>query len=156
MYPQELIDKIVDHLHDSPCALKACSFVSHQFYSRTRVHLFRCVNCLKPETAQVFDIARNSPDLLQCIRRVQFWGLSFFLPKHYPTSVDLLHSLSVPVTLCIWNDSAVTRMKNVNGDIFCLYSSPRLPFSPVPNSSSSLPSGTPFQSSAISFCPFLM
>ncbi|KAK0240784.1 hypothetical protein EDD85DRAFT_816200 [Armillaria nabsnona] len=41
MYPQELIDKILNYLHDSPSALKECSLVSRQFYPRTRVHLFR-------------------------------------------------------------------------------------------------------------------
>ncbi len=101
MYLQELIDEILDYLHDSPSALKACSLVSRQFYPRTRVHLFREVDCRSPESAQVFDIARDSPDLLHCIKRIQFRVLNFFLPKHLTAIVDLLHSLSFSVTLSI-------------------------------------------------------
>ncbi|PBK73435.1 hypothetical protein ARMSODRAFT_633992 [Armillaria solidipes] len=108
MYPQELIDEILDYLYDSPSALKACSLVSHQFYPRTRVHLFREVDCYTPDdprSAQLFDIARDSPGLLQCIKRVQFRCLDFFLPKHQTASVDFLHSLTFPVTLSVWDDS---------------------------------------------------
>ncbi|KAK0240774.1 hypothetical protein EDD85DRAFT_786578 [Armillaria nabsnona] len=104
MYLQELIDEILDYLHDSPSALKACSLVSRQFYPRTRVHLFREVDCRSPESARVFDIARDSPDLLHCIKRVQFRCLDFFLPKHLTATVDLLHSLSFSVTLSIWDN----------------------------------------------------
>ncbi|SJK97012.1 uncharacterized protein ARMOST_00261 [Armillaria ostoyae] len=108
MYPQELIDEILDYLYDSPSALKACSLVSHQFYPRTRVHLFREVDCYTPDdprSAQVFDIARDSPELLQCIKRVQFRCLNFFLPKHQTATIDFLHSLSSPTTLSLWDDS---------------------------------------------------
>ncbi|KAK0462578.1 uncharacterized protein EV420DRAFT_1477281 [Desarmillaria tabescens] len=80
MYPQELIDEILDNLHDSPSALKACSLVSHQFYPRTRDYLFRYVDCPHPDKAQIFDIVRDSPKLLQCIKHVQFQCLNFFTP----------------------------------------------------------------------------
>ncbi|PBK73423.1 hypothetical protein ARMSODRAFT_952489 [Armillaria solidipes] len=108
MYPQELIDEILDYLHDSPSALKACSLVSHQFYRRTRVHLFREVDCCTPDdprSAQVFGIARDSPELLQCIKRVQFRCLDFFLPDHQTATVEFLHSLRSPMTLSLWDDS---------------------------------------------------
>ncbi|PBK95350.1 hypothetical protein ARMGADRAFT_797247 [Armillaria gallica] len=103
MYPQELID----YLHDSPSALKVCSLVSHQFYPRTRVHLFRRVNYDNSKSVRVFDIARGSPHLLQCIKRIQFRCLHFFLPKHQTAIVDLLHSLSFPVTLPIGDDNTL-------------------------------------------------
>ncbi len=103
MYPQELID----YLHDSPSALKVCSLVSHQFYPRTRVHLFRRVNYDNSKSARVFDIACGSPHLLQCIKRIQFRCLHFFLPKHQTAIVDLLHSLSFPVTLSIGDDNTL-------------------------------------------------
>ncbi|PBK73438.1 hypothetical protein ARMSODRAFT_634022 [Armillaria solidipes] len=105
MYPQELIDKILDYLHDSPSALKACSLVSRKFYPRTRVHLFREAGCDDPKSARIFDIARDSPELLQCIKHVELRCLDFFLPKHQTASVDFLHSLSSPVTLSLWDDS---------------------------------------------------
>ncbi|PBK73419.1 hypothetical protein ARMSODRAFT_1014989 [Armillaria solidipes] len=65
---------------------------------------FRDVNL---ESVRVFDIARDSPDLLQCIKRIQFRCLHFFLPKHHTATVDLLHSLSLPVTLSIRDDSTL-------------------------------------------------
>ncbi|KAK0225431.1 hypothetical protein IW262DRAFT_1355748 [Armillaria fumosa] len=77
MYPQELIDKILDYLHDSPSALKECSLVSHQFYPRTRVHLFRYINCGNPLSLRLFGIT-HSPELLQCIKRVRFRCGDFF------------------------------------------------------------------------------
>ncbi len=107
MYPQELIDKIIDYLHDSPSALKVCSLVSHQLYPRTCVHLFRRVNYDNSKSARVFDIACGSPHLLQCIKRIQFRCLHFFLPKHQTAIIDLLHSLSFPVTLSIGDDNTL-------------------------------------------------
>ncbi|PBK73442.1 hypothetical protein ARMSODRAFT_1015007 [Armillaria solidipes] len=111
MYPQELIDEILDYLHDSPSALKACSLVARKFYPRTRIHLFREADCYNPESARVFDIARDSPELLQCIKRVQFRCLDFFLPKHQTATFEFLHSLPSPMTLSLWDDSWVNYSK---------------------------------------------
>ncbi|KAK0448664.1 hypothetical protein EV421DRAFT_1477336 [Armillaria borealis] len=105
MYPQELIDEIVDYLHDWPSALKACSLVSRKFYPRTRVHLFRRVNCDNPQSGLIFDIARDSLELLQCVKLVELRCLNFFLPEHQTATVDFLHSLTFPVTLPLWDDS---------------------------------------------------
>ncbi|KAK0462580.1 uncharacterized protein EV420DRAFT_1477283 [Desarmillaria tabescens] len=107
MYPQELIDEILDNLHDSPSALKACSLVSHQFYPRTRDHLFSFVDCpTYPDEARIFDIARDSPELLQCIKHVQFQCLNFFLPPYRTATFEVLHSLPSPMTLSLRNDGA--------------------------------------------------
>jgi len=38
--PLELIELIIDHLHDDSVALKACSLVSRTFLQPARVHLF--------------------------------------------------------------------------------------------------------------------
>ncbi|PBK95352.1 hypothetical protein ARMGADRAFT_1011214 [Armillaria gallica] len=108
MYPQELIDEVVDYLHDWPSALKACSLVSRKFYPRTRVHLFRRVNCDDPKSAPIFDIARDSPELLQCVKHVELRCLDFFLPEHHTATVDFLHSLTFPVTLSVWDNSDMT------------------------------------------------
>ncbi|KAK0194947.1 hypothetical protein F5146DRAFT_1023532 [Armillaria mellea] len=101
MYPQELIDKILDYLHDSPSALKECSLVSRQFYPRTRVHLFRYVDCDNPLSPRLLGIA-HSPELLQCVKRVQFRCCHFL----HPNTDELLHSLLSSVTLSIWNGGA--------------------------------------------------
>ncbi|KAK0448684.1 hypothetical protein EV421DRAFT_1477948 [Armillaria borealis] len=105
MDQQELIDKIIDHLQDSPYALKVCSLVSRQFYPRTRVHLFRYADCHNPESAPFFKIPRDSLEVLRCIKRVHFGCLDFFLPEHQTATVDFLHSLPSPVTLSMWDDS---------------------------------------------------
>ena len=39
-FPQEILDLIVDFLHDEPGALKACCLVSKSWVHRTREHLF--------------------------------------------------------------------------------------------------------------------
>ena len=42
--PPELLDIIVDHLHDEPAALKACCLVSKSWVLRARIHLFAHVS----------------------------------------------------------------------------------------------------------------
>ena len=39
-FPPEILDQIVDHLHDEPAALEACCLVSKSWVPRTRTHLF--------------------------------------------------------------------------------------------------------------------
>ena len=48
--PPELVDHIVDHLHDDPTALKACCVVAKSWVPRTRSHLFARVK---------FDTSKN-------------------------------------------------------------------------------------------------
>ncbi|KAJ7114897.1 hypothetical protein C8R44DRAFT_880958 [Mycena epipterygia] len=40
---QELVDAILDYLHDSRQDLTACALVSHSFVHRTQSHLFRSI-----------------------------------------------------------------------------------------------------------------
>ena len=39
-FPPEILDQIVDHLHDEPATLGACCLVSKSWVPRTRLHLF--------------------------------------------------------------------------------------------------------------------
>ena len=41
--PPEILDLIVDHLHDEPTTLRTCSLVSESWVPRTRTHLFNRV-----------------------------------------------------------------------------------------------------------------
>jgi hypothetical protein len=41
--PPEILDHIVDHLHDEPTTLRECCLVSKSWISRTRIHLFHHV-----------------------------------------------------------------------------------------------------------------
>ena len=42
--PPEILDHIIDHLHDEPTTLKACCVASKSWVSRTRTHLFARIN----------------------------------------------------------------------------------------------------------------
>ena len=42
--PPEILDLIVDHLHDEPATLRACCLVSESWVPRSRIHLFAHVN----------------------------------------------------------------------------------------------------------------
>jgi hypothetical protein len=46
--PPEILDLIVDHLHDEPTALKACCVVSKSWIQRSRIHLFASVEFCPP------------------------------------------------------------------------------------------------------------
>ena len=46
--PPEILDLIVDQLHDDPVALKACCVTSKSWIHRTRKHLFACVDFSAP------------------------------------------------------------------------------------------------------------
>jgi len=41
--PPEILDIVVDHLHDQPTALRACCLVSKSWVPRSRIHLFALV-----------------------------------------------------------------------------------------------------------------
>ena len=43
-FPPEILDLIVDHLHDEQTTLRACCLVSKSWVPRTRIHLFNCVS----------------------------------------------------------------------------------------------------------------
>ncbi len=66
---------------------------------------YTCSSCTPddPRSAQLFEIACDSSELPQCIKRVRFGCLNFFLHKHKTATVDFLHSLSAPTTLSLYN-----------------------------------------------------
>jgi hypothetical protein len=64
--PPEIIDHIVDHLHEEPAALKACCVVSKSWVPRTRTHLFACIEFHAPKLhielwKKTFPDSSNSP-----------------------------------------------------------------------------------------------
>ena len=44
--PAEILDYIIDHLHDTEDALRNCSLVSKSWIPRTRTHLFADVKLI--------------------------------------------------------------------------------------------------------------
>ncbi|KAJ6572301.1 hypothetical protein B0H19DRAFT_1256194 [Mycena capillaripes] len=47
-FPQELIDMVVDNLHDDIPSLKSCSLAARTFVSSARIHIFRKIEILPP------------------------------------------------------------------------------------------------------------
>jgi hypothetical protein len=64
--PPEILDLIVDHLHDEPITLKACCVVSKSWIQRTRTHLFASVEFRPPAP------------------RVELWKKAFPDPSNSP------------------------------------------------------------------------
>jgi hypothetical protein len=58
--PAEMLDHIVDHLHDTPDALRNCSLVSKSWIPRTRRHLFADISF--PTTRSVRSWKKSFPD----------------------------------------------------------------------------------------------
>ncbi|KAK0439617.1 hypothetical protein EV421DRAFT_1905905 [Armillaria borealis] len=59
--PQELVDDVVDRLHDDPKALKVCSLVCHAFCARSRRHIFRTVSLVNEKRCIDFcDLCQKS------------------------------------------------------------------------------------------------
>jgi hypothetical protein len=59
--PPEILDLIVDHLHDEPTALRACCVVSKSWIHRTRTHLFANVE-FHPSTSSIELWKKAFPD----------------------------------------------------------------------------------------------
>ena len=59
--PQEILDLIIDHLHDEPNALKSCSIVTKAWLYRTRTHLFNHVK-FSPASRHVSQWKETFPD----------------------------------------------------------------------------------------------
>jgi hypothetical protein len=59
--PPEILDLIVDHLHDEPTALKTCCVVSKSWIQRTRTHLFASVE-FSPPTFHIELWKKTFPD----------------------------------------------------------------------------------------------
>ena len=72
--PPEILDLIVDHLHDEPAALKACCVVSKSWVPRARKHLFAQVEFIPPDV-------------------IRLWRKAF--PDHHSSPAHHTRSLSI-------------------------------------------------------------
>ncbi|KAL1740472.1 hypothetical protein HDZ31DRAFT_6151, partial [Schizophyllum fasciatum] len=76
MLPQELVDGIVDQLHDDNASLRACCLASRQFLDGARLHLFHAVS-LSPirggakRCAQLEDLLAKNTSLAGYIRHLR-------------------------------------------------------------------------------------
>ena len=92
--PPELLDHIVDHLHDDPTALKACSVVARSWVPRARSYLFARVE---------FDTSKHS---------IEQWMKTFPDPSNSPAhhtrnlivcGLPVVTSPSVDISGWIWS-----------------------------------------------------
>ncbi len=51
LFPQEIMDQFIDHLHDNVPALKECALVCRAWVYQSRWHLFRMIHILPPVLA---------------------------------------------------------------------------------------------------------
>ncbi|RDB18962.1 hypothetical protein Hypma_014410 [Hypsizygus marmoreus] len=74
--PPEIVDSIIDQLHDEPVSLKNCSLVSKTFVSRTQKHLYTSIRLVfslfaKRHAAQgLLDIFINKPGLARHVQNL--------------------------------------------------------------------------------------
>lgn len=71
--PQELVDWIVDHLHDDKPSLKACALVSKSWALSTYTHLFRSIHISGPNKLQEFaSVLQPPPVFTSFIRKLRY------------------------------------------------------------------------------------
>ena len=69
--PPELIDRVIDFLHDEPKALAACSLVASSWTTTSRYHLFSTVKLINDaDWAKFGRLVEISPTLVHCIRNI--------------------------------------------------------------------------------------
>jgi hypothetical protein len=63
--PQELVDQIIDHLHDDTEALNVCALTARDWLPSTRYHLFRSIRFNSPKKIKSFQqLSWEAPDVL--------------------------------------------------------------------------------------------
>lgn len=94
--PQELLDKIVDELHDEFSALSVCALSSSRLHRRATLHLFSDIT-LTPSNYQKFiELTFRSPYLTRYVRTLRLFGGKLDGHQYLVTANDLpplLHRL---------------------------------------------------------------
>ncbi|KAL4244826.1 hypothetical protein ABKN59_001540 [Abortiporus biennis] len=82
--PLEILDHILDHLHDDKATLQSCSLVCQTFLTSTRFHLFYSIRITGVETKKTFDnfatFVQTSPHVASNVREL------YLHPPSTPTS----------------------------------------------------------------------
>jgi hypothetical protein len=77
--PTELIDYIIDYLHDSPSILRTCARVCRAWVAPSRFHLFYCLKILptrRNAPVRLLRLLQGSPNIALYIREFHFSGRS--------------------------------------------------------------------------------
>src|ERR1700722_13593440 len=95
--PLELVDRIIDHLHDSPSDLRNCARVAKAFLPSSRLHLFYSISIdpykILHRIGPLNSIIQQSPQIALCIRELCVYGGSGW-EKSGPELPTLLTSLT--------------------------------------------------------------
>src|ERR1700722_8739233 len=96
--PLELVDRIVDHLHDSPSDLRNCARVAKAFLPSSRLHLFYSISIdiygILPRIGPLNSIIQQSPQIALCIRELCVrGGAAIWTPPQLPTLLTSLMAL---------------------------------------------------------------
>src|ERR1700722_14667499 len=70
--PPELIDRIIDHLHDSPSDLRSCALAAKVFLATSRLHIFYSVSIVgfvggRRACSNLVSAIQQSPQIARCI-----------------------------------------------------------------------------------------
>ncbi|KAI0797514.1 hypothetical protein C8Q75DRAFT_4378 [Abortiporus biennis] len=99
--PLEILDHILDHLHDDKATLQSCSLVCQTFLTSTRFHLFYSIRITGVETKKTFDnfatFVQTSPHVASNVREL------YLHPPSTPTSAICYQEPTKIVcsTLCV-------------------------------------------------------
>ena len=93
--PQELLDRILDYLHDDKHSLGLCALASSALLPTARHHRFRAID--DPSAcARLEPILANSPDLASSVKKVVF-----YCPNLRPAQLSLLPHLTALSTISL-------------------------------------------------------
>src|ERR1700722_5972684 len=96
--PLELVDRIIDHLHDSPSDLRNCALVAKAFLPSSRLHLFYSISIdpykILHRIGPLNSIIQQSPQIALCIRELcVYGGAAIWTPPQLPTLLTSLMAL---------------------------------------------------------------
>ncbi|RDB18967.1 hypothetical protein Hypma_014413 [Hypsizygus marmoreus] len=93
--PQELLDKIIDDLHDEPEALKHCALASNLLLRRSQSHLFFTIRVFHPkDSSRLLAVLKNKCHIYQHIRE-----LVICKDERGSRDLDLIHVLRMLASL---------------------------------------------------------
>ncbi|KAI0081327.1 hypothetical protein K474DRAFT_1422280 [Panus rudis PR-1116 ss-1] len=71
--PAEIVDHIVDGLHDDPLALRTCAIACKTMLPRARFHLYKTVCLDMSNYRRFYEIASGNPELAGLVRVLKIW-----------------------------------------------------------------------------------
>jgi hypothetical protein len=118
----DVIDHIVDYLHDSPRDLRTCALISKAWLERSRFHLFRTIILNSPHCRKLYKVIQQSPNIAFYTRQLHVT----FIRAWVEDCAELPQLLRCFTNLCKLKLSSIKwrpltpDLKNVFCDLFAL------------------------------------